>query len=300
MLAGTVLTNSTSTGGTSATNTLHATLLSAIPYFCAAVGMWAVASSSHHFKEKEFHIGMPWMIGGICLTFFEPLYKASFEAGFGVIVIALTLAYSSQSVTFARVTGEMQDWPGWTVHAARGACRKMCFCASGIVPSRFVPLYPSTTMLILCMCFPSRCPDFPDCLALHCCYAESLDAKHAGVGVSIFNAVGAAIGGFLGPFVVGAFVQRTGTFVSSMVAMGAFLCWAGVMMVGLGVYTRISKRRARRQEPTDNRIDSDVVASTSELLAARKDIVSDIDNDNHALSDVELAVRPKPQSVFKA
>lgn len=57
MLAGTVLTNSTSTGGTSATNTLHATLLTAIPYFCAAVGMWAVASSSHHFKEKDFHIG---------------------------------------------------------------------------------------------------------------------------------------------------------------------------------------------------------------------------------------------------
>lgn len=135
-------------------------------------------------------------------------------------------------------------------------------------------------------------------------YAESLDAKHAGVGVSIFNAVGAAIGGFLGPFVVGAFVQRTGTFVSSMVAMGAFLCWAGVMMVGLGIYTRISKRRAsrRRQEPSDNRIDSDVVASTSELLAARKVIASDIDNDNRALSDVELAVRPnpRPQSVFEA
>lgn len=52
---------------------------------------------------------MPWVIGGISLTFFAPLYKASFAAGFGVIVIALTLAYSSQSVIFARVTGEAQE-----------------------------------------------------------------------------------------------------------------------------------------------------------------------------------------------
>lgn len=112
MLAGTVLTGSTSSGGTSATNTLHATLLSAIPYFCAAVAMWVIASSSHHFQEKEFHIGMPWVVGGILLAFFEPLYKRAFAAGFCVIVIAITLAYSSQSVMFARVTGEGHSAPG--------------------------------------------------------------------------------------------------------------------------------------------------------------------------------------------
>lgn len=106
MLAGTVLTNSTSTGGKSATNTLHATLLSAIPYCCAAFAMWLMACSSHKFKEKELHIGTPWMVGGICLAFFEPVYRQSFAGGFSVIVIALTLAYSSQSVMFARVTGE--------------------------------------------------------------------------------------------------------------------------------------------------------------------------------------------------
>ena len=106
MLAGTVLTNSTSTGGTSSTDSLHATLLSAIPYLCAAIGMFIVASSSHRFREKDFHIGVPYMIGGICLSFFEPLYKRSFTAGFSVIVIALTLAYSCDSVMFARVAGE--------------------------------------------------------------------------------------------------------------------------------------------------------------------------------------------------
>lgn len=62
------------------------------------------------------------------------------------------------------------------------------------------------------------------------------------MGVAIYNAVAAAIGGFLGPFVVGAVVQRTGSFVSSMVIMGAFLTWAGIMMIALGIYTHVKKR----------------------------------------------------------
>jgi len=109
MLAGTVLSNSTSTGGDSSQDSLHAILLSAIPYCCAAIGMYVMAASSHRFREKDFHIGVPYMIGGICLTLFEPLYKRSFVAGFGVIVIALTLAYSSDSVMFARVAGESPE-----------------------------------------------------------------------------------------------------------------------------------------------------------------------------------------------
>lgn len=108
MLAGTVITNSTSTGGTSVKN-LHATLLSAIPYLTAAIAMWLLACSSHHFREKEFHIGVPWMVGGIVLTFFKPLFNTSFVAGFAVIALAITLAYSSQSVMFARVTGRLMQ-----------------------------------------------------------------------------------------------------------------------------------------------------------------------------------------------
>lgn len=67
--------------------------------------MWALASSSAHFREKELHIGVPWILGGVILALFEPLYKRAFAAGFSVIVVALTLAYSSQSIMFARVTG---------------------------------------------------------------------------------------------------------------------------------------------------------------------------------------------------
>ncbi|KAI8465365.1 MAG: major facilitator superfamily domain-containing protein [Monoraphidium minutum] len=178
MLAGTALQNSTSTGGASSVNTLHATLLSAIPYCGAALAMWLAAWSSHRCQERCLHAGVPWLFGGLLLAFFAPLYQRSFGAGFAVIVIALTCAYSSQSVVFARVT-------------------------------------------------------------------ESLDTKHAGVGVSIFNAVGAAIGGSIGPYAVGAFVQRTGTFVSAMIFMGMFLFAAGTMMTGLGIYELVHKRRGR-------------------------------------------------------
>jgi hypothetical protein len=49
---------------------------------------------------------LPQVIGGICLAIFEPLYKRSFAAGFSMIVIAIVLAYCTDSVMFARVAGE--------------------------------------------------------------------------------------------------------------------------------------------------------------------------------------------------
>jgi hypothetical protein len=124
MLAGTVLVNSTSTGGDSRTNTLHPILLSAIPYLCAAVGMCWVAHSSHHYREKDFHIGIPYLVGGICLAIFEPLYRRSFAAGFSVIVIALALAYCCDSVMFARVAGETRGTVRYkTLPHLQSSCR---------------------------------------------------------------------------------------------------------------------------------------------------------------------------------
>jgi hypothetical protein len=70
--------------------------------------MWIMASSSHRFREKEFHVGIPYVLGGICLTCFEPLYKRSFAAGFTAIVGALMLAYCSDSVFFSRLAGKPQ------------------------------------------------------------------------------------------------------------------------------------------------------------------------------------------------
>jgi uncharacterized membrane protein len=105
----------------------------------------------------------------------------------------------------------------------------------------------------------------------------------------VFNAVAAAIGGFLGPFVVGAVVQRMGTFVSSMVAMGAFLCWAGVMMVALGIYTRVTERRNKRI--TAARAGFDAVISTADLLAN--------DDDKDAAAGTVLKVAPLPRAISR-
>lgn len=112
--------------------------------------------------------------------------------------------------------------------------------------------------------------------------AECLDARHAGVGMAIYNAVAASVGGFLGPFVVGGLVQRTGSFVSSMVVMGGFLAFAGIMMVGSGVWT-YTQERLRKKIPVA-RDGSDAVNSRTDLLP------SPVDKDVAAL-DVELAKR---------
>jgi hypothetical protein len=109
MLAGTALKGSTSSGGASAVNTLHATLLSAIPYFCAAISMWTTAWSSERHRERTLHVGLPCVFGGIVLALFKELYVASFVAGFAAIVIAMTCAYSGQSVMFAKITGGTAD-----------------------------------------------------------------------------------------------------------------------------------------------------------------------------------------------
>lgn len=106
MLAGTALANSTSSGGTSSVNTLHATLLSAVPYLCAAVAMWLLAWSSARCKERTLHVALPSIFGGVVLSLFAPLYIASSIAGFAVIAIAIASAYSTQSVMYAKVTGE--------------------------------------------------------------------------------------------------------------------------------------------------------------------------------------------------
>lgn len=165
---------------------------------------------------------------------FEPLYKRSFSGGFSMIVIALTLAYCTDSVVFARV-------------------------------------------------------------------AETLDARHAGVGVAIFNAFAAALGGFLGPIVVGAFVQRTGSFVASMVVMGAFLGFGGLMMAALGVWTCAQQRSVGRKDKIPAARDgSDAVTSRTGLMRSVVDkdsaapAAAGVDNedaDRAAALDVELVTR---------
>jgi hypothetical protein len=73
-----------------------------------------------------------------------------------------------------------------------------------------------------------------------------LDARHVAIGVAIFNALGAAVGGFLGPYVTGAVVQRMGSFVKATLIQGAFLLASGALTTSLGIWEQAQKRKARR------------------------------------------------------
>jgi MFS-type transporter involved in bile tolerance (Atg22 family) len=79
-------------------------------------------------------------------------------------------------------------------------------------------------------------------------FAESLDTKHAGVGIAIFNAIGAAVGGFSGPWIVGTLVNRMGSFMPSMVFMGVFLTAGGVMLSGFWFWELWQRRKQQQQQ----------------------------------------------------
>lgn len=107
------------------------------------------------------------------------------------------------------------------------------------------------------------------------------------MGVALFNAA-ATVGGALGPFVVGACVHHTGSFVSAMVIMGAFLAAAGLMMAGLGVYIRV-KQGSREQRIPAARDGSGACTSTTDLLSSG---VRLSDKDSAAV-DVEMAAQQR-------
>jgi hypothetical protein len=120
MLSGTALINSTSSGAAPAaaakaaaaakhanTQSTRAILLSGIPAFCASIAMMLTAWHADRVNEKNWHVAVPYLIGGVALTLFTPMYKASFIAGFVTLVVALTFANAATGVINARVVGEL-------------------------------------------------------------------------------------------------------------------------------------------------------------------------------------------------
>lgn len=77
-----------------------------------------------------------------------------------------------------------------------------------------------------------------------CVPAEPWEARHVAIGVAMFNAIGAAIGGFIGPYVTGAVVQRVGSFVQATPIQGSFLLASGVLATSLGIWEQLQKRKA--------------------------------------------------------
>jgi hypothetical protein len=120
MLSGTALINSSSSGAAPAAaakaaaaakhasaQSTRAILLSGIPAFCASIAMMLTAWHADRVNEKNWHVAVPYLIGGVALTLFTPMYKASFIAGFVTLVVALTFANAAMGVINARVVGEL-------------------------------------------------------------------------------------------------------------------------------------------------------------------------------------------------
>lgn len=91
-------------GGSQATKAI---LLSGIPSLCASVAMLLTAWHADRVNEKNWHVAVPYLVGGVVLTLFTPLYsKASFAAGFAVLVVSVTFANAAAGVINSRVVGE--------------------------------------------------------------------------------------------------------------------------------------------------------------------------------------------------
>lgn len=64
------------------------------------------------------------------------------------------------------------------------------------------------------------------------------------IAIAMFNAIGAAVGGFVGPYLTGAVVQRMGSFVSATLIQGSFLLISGSLVTALGIWEQVQKRKA--------------------------------------------------------
>jgi hypothetical protein len=76
--------------------------------------------------------------------------------------------------------------------------------------------------------------------------AAALHTKDTGIGLALYTAILACLGGFSGPVIIGTMVQRLGSFSQATIAMGAILCAAGLLMAGLAVSEHRQRRSNRK------------------------------------------------------
>lgn len=76
-----------------------------IPYLCAAVAVVACAWNSDRTRERSRHVWVPWLLAGGLLASFGAVARRSVPGGFAVLTVSLGLAFSAQSVVFARASG---------------------------------------------------------------------------------------------------------------------------------------------------------------------------------------------------
>jgi hypothetical protein len=80
---------------------------------------------------------------------------------------------------------------------------------------------------------------------LHSAYfAASLQAKHAGIGLSVFQSISTVVGGFAGPYLFGSVLSQQQAFGTATLLMGCFLAGSGVLAMGLGAAEQWQRRNS--------------------------------------------------------
>jgi hypothetical protein len=237
--------------------------------------MMLTAWHADRANEKNWHVAVPYLIGGVALTLFTPMYKASFIAGFVTLVVALTFANAAMGVINARVVGKLlMAGPIQHIHAATSSSfvHLCCICRQHS-KGTLVPVLCTSTLLLQLLrdrlstpyllyvppTLPKHLPVLTLCCCCCCCLQSSpanllftrfcpaqptaaLDTKHTGIGLALYTAILACLGGFSGPVIIGTMVQRLGSFSQATIAMGAILCAAGLLMAGLAVWEKWGRK----------------------------------------------------------
>lgn len=121
-------------------------------------------------------------------------------------------------------------------------------------------------------------------------YYLALMGGEKGLGISVMNSLG-ALGGFVGPYVIGSLAQATGQYYSSMWMMGACLLvatvsallvseeWAAKFSFHSGLGAAVSRQSSARSPDSLGWLPSLITADSSMLAAAAGYMVSDNDSD---------------------
>ncbi|KAI8472711.1 MAG: major facilitator superfamily domain-containing protein [Monoraphidium minutum] len=102
LLSGTALASASVSAG-AGRGSVHAALLSAVPYAAAMLATIAVAAHADWRGERTAHVGVPYVLGAAALACFGPAARASTAAGFAVLTLAMAALYGGQSTMCARV-----------------------------------------------------------------------------------------------------------------------------------------------------------------------------------------------------
>ncbi|KAF6252593.1 hypothetical protein COO60DRAFT_516273 [Scenedesmus sp. NREL 46B-D3] len=117
-----------------------------------------------------------------------------------------------------------------------------------------------------------------------------------GLGIAVINALG-ALGGCVGPYLVGALTQKSGNFYGAMWMLAAFLLVAAVN-VALVTEQWASKfslkpgQKLEDRQASSNRLPSALFGDASMIAAVAAYMPDDVESDDVMADDVELGVKP--------